>query len=161
MIDIHKSTCGLALKVLSTVSGGIFLGGALYIDCVEHPARMTHDPTSAITMWKPSFERAKSMQAKMAIMSGLSSLGAYACLRGEADSAMNWLACGSTMLSILPFTLIFIVPLNAQLVETEKCISVKGDDWIKANLNHWQRLHTVRTILSLGAVTFMAYSLTR
>ena len=64
MIDLNKLNCGLALRVISTVSGGIFAGGALYVDFVEHPARMTHDAASAITMWKPSFERAKKLQVR-------------------------------------------------------------------------------------------------
>ena len=60
MIDLVQS--GPMLKVVSTVTAGLFAGGALYITAVEQPARMTHDPTSAITMWKPSFVRAQSIQ---------------------------------------------------------------------------------------------------
>ena len=60
------------------------------------------------------------------MLSGVTSLAAYGCLRGESKHAAFWLGTGTAMLSILPYTLIFIVPLNAQLIETEKCISVKG-----------------------------------
>lgn len=65
----------------------------------------------------------------MAILSGVSSLGVYGCLRGGSPSeAFYWLGAGCGMLSLFPITLIFIVPLNAQLMETEKCISVKGKE---------------------------------
>ena len=53
---------GSILKLTSTISGGLFAGGALYITLVEQPARMTHDPISGITQWKPSFVRASSLQ---------------------------------------------------------------------------------------------------
>lgn len=61
-MKFDNGICGTALKVISTVTSGIFVGGALYINMVESPARMTHDPESAITMWKPSFVRARSFQ---------------------------------------------------------------------------------------------------
>ena len=60
------------------------------------------------------------------LLSGLSSVGAYACLRGSSDTAVGWLATGSAMLTILPFTFIFIKPVNAQLIDTEKCVNVRG-----------------------------------
>lgn len=62
--NFDRTTCGLALKVLSTVSTGLYAGSAFYVSFVDNPARMTHDPVSAITMWKPSFVRAKRMQVK-------------------------------------------------------------------------------------------------
>ena len=65
-------------------------------------------------------------QSNLILVSGLSSLGAYACLREQSDKALGWLAAGTIMLSVLPFTLIFIRPINHELVKTEKCISVKG-----------------------------------
>ena len=53
---------GTILKMFTTASAGLFTGGAVYVTLVENPARMTHDPTSAITQWKPSFVRAASLQ---------------------------------------------------------------------------------------------------
>ena len=61
---------GSMLKVTSTICSGLFAGGALYITMVEQPARMTHDPVSAITQWKPSFVRAASLQVIYIILSG-------------------------------------------------------------------------------------------
>lgn len=62
-IDLVQSTS--VLKITSTICSGLFAGGALYITMVEQPARMTHDPVSAITQWKPTFVRAASLQVFM------------------------------------------------------------------------------------------------
>lgn len=158
-MGFDKVHCGSVLKIVSTVGAGMFAGGAFYISAVESAARNTHDPPMAITMWKPSFLRAKAVQSKLAMLSSVSSLSAFACLRNETEDALKWLGAGCAMLSIIPITLIFIRPLNNQLLETEKCISVKGDQWITASLNQWRKLHTVRTIVSLGAFSFMVCTL--
>ena len=44
---------------------------------------------------------------------------------------------------------------------TWNCSFIVGDDWIERNLNHWRTLHSVRSVISLGALTFMAFALTR
>lgn len=61
-MNSNNTTHVLALKMVSAMSTGLFTGGALYVSCVDSPARMTHDAASAITMWKPSFVRAKNIQ---------------------------------------------------------------------------------------------------
>ena len=58
---------GSALKLVSTISSGMFAGGALYITLVDQPSRMTHDAISAITQWKPTFVRAASLQVLFAL----------------------------------------------------------------------------------------------
>jgi len=160
-MNIDLVTTGHLLKTTATIFSGVFVGGALYVTLVEQPARMTHDPTTAIIQWKPSFVRAASLQSKLSLLSSASAFGAYFCLRNTSADALNWLGCGCMMLSMLPFTLIFIRPLNNQLIETEKCISVKGEGWITENLKHWGKLHSVRAIVSLGAFSFMIYTLNK
>ncbi len=61
-MDLDRATIGLGLKVLSTATAGLFAGGALYINLVEHPARMeSPDMPTAVTAWKPSFVRAANI----------------------------------------------------------------------------------------------------
>ena len=68
------------LDVLSTVAAGMFVGGALYINLVEHPARMTIADTKACHKeWMESFDRAKVLQSRLALVSILSGAGAYYC----------------------------------------------------------------------------------
>jgi len=61
-IKIDPLQTSAILKIFTTATAGLFAGGALYITLVENPARMTHDPSSAITQWKPSFVRAAPLQ---------------------------------------------------------------------------------------------------
>jgi len=51
------------LKLIATLAASIFAGAALYINLVEHPARMTLDTRSAAMEWAPSYARATWMQA--------------------------------------------------------------------------------------------------
>ena len=61
-MNFDKDTVGLCLKGLSTITAGMFAGGALYINAVEHPARMeATDMPTALMCWKPSFTRAAAM----------------------------------------------------------------------------------------------------
>lgn len=160
-MNFDKASCGLALKVVSCVSTGLFAGGSMYISLVEAPARATHDAASAVTMWKPSFIRAQQLQRSIDIVAFSSAFGVYACIRNESKDALIWACAGATMFSIFPFTLIFILPVNNQLMETEKCISEKGNDWIVENLNHWRKLNSVRTLLSIGAFGAIVYCLVK
>ena len=55
----------------------LFAGAAIYINLVEHPARMSCDTKTAATVWAPSYKRATVMQAPLAIMSFLAGVGAW------------------------------------------------------------------------------------
>eukprot|EP00794_Sanderia_malayensis_P000423 gene423-1059_t len=151
-MELDKATVGLGFKVLSTVTSGIFAGGALYINLVEHPARMeAPDMAAAVTMWKPSFVRAASIWSKFAMTSSISSFAAYFLTKGEAKENIGWLATGGLMISIPILTGLIIIPINNQLLETDNCIKEKGDEWIEEHLNAWNRRHSYRTMLGLGA----------
>jgi hypothetical protein len=56
-------------EFIATVSAAIFAGAALYINLVEHPARMQLDTRSAVMEWAPSYKRATRMQAPLAVLS--------------------------------------------------------------------------------------------
>ena len=58
-----------AVELITTLSGALFTGAALYINLVEHPARMSCGTKIAVTQWAPSYARAAVMQASLAIVS--------------------------------------------------------------------------------------------
>ncbi len=65
-----------ACEFLATLSCALFAGAAIYVNLVEHPARMACGTKLAATVWAPSYARATVMQASLAIVSLLSGAAA-------------------------------------------------------------------------------------
>ena len=61
-----------AFQFIAILSTTLFTGAAIYINFVEHPARMGCDTKTAATVWAPSYKRATVMQASLAILGFLS-----------------------------------------------------------------------------------------
>ena len=122
----------------------IFAGAAIYINLVEHPARMGCSTELAATEWAPSYKRATLMQAPLAIIGFLSGLAAW-----WLGAGLLWLIAALLILSVVPFTLIVIEP------RTNKPLLVPGRDLASAEtralLVKWARLHAVRSVLGLIA----------
>jgi len=45
-----------AIEYIATLSSTLFTGAAIYINLVEHPARMGCDTKIAFTQWAPSYK---------------------------------------------------------------------------------------------------------
>jgi hypothetical protein len=46
------------LEFVAALSSALFAGAAIYINLVEHPARMGCDTKTAAMVWAPSYKRA-------------------------------------------------------------------------------------------------------
>lgn len=128
---------------IAVLSCTLFTGAAVYISFVEHPARMSCDTKTAATVWAPSYRRATVMQASLAVVSLFS--GTSAWLLG---GGILWLAGAVVIGSVVPFTLIVIMPTNHRLLEPGRDLST---DETRRLLENWGRLHAVRSALSLTA----------
>ncbi len=132
-----------ALEVLATLSAVLFAGAALYINVVEHPARMGLETRMAALQWAPSYKRATWLQAPLALVSLLG--GAAAWFLG---AQVGWLVGALLIGAVVPFTFIVIMPTNHKLLSP-------GRDLTSADtrelLEAWGKLHAVRTALSLVA----------
>ena len=129
---------------LALVLAALFAGAALYINVAEHPARMKLDTNQAVAQWSPSYDRGYVMQASLAVLAGLAGLAAWWELHGTL-----WLAGALLMLANWPWTLMAIMPVNNKL-------KAGAGDEATALLDRWGRLHAVRTLLGLAAVTCFA-----
>lgn len=142
------------LQILSTLSAGLFAGAAIYINLVEHPARMECGTHLAVTEFVPSYRRAAVMQVMLGALGFLSAAAAW--LMG---SSFLWLAGGIVLLSVIPFTLIVILPTNKQLLDSSLD---KTSEQASKLLIRWGRLHMVRSILGLASffifIILLAYS---
>ena len=137
--------------ILATLSTGLFTGAAIYINLVEHPARMSCGTDVAVTEFRPSYKRATVMQASLAAFGTLNAVVAW-----FLDAGFSWLIGGILLGSVIPFTLIVIFPTNRQLLDPDLD---KNSDLAVQLLTRWGRLHAVRSILSLVAFTIFLSAL--
>jgi hypothetical protein len=136
-------------EFVAVLSCSLFAGAAVYVNLVEHPARMQCGVEIAATEFPPSYRRATVMQAILAAVGLLSSIAAW--LAG----AMFWWVVGGILLgAVIPFTLIVILPTNKQLLsptldrrsaETQRLLA------------RWATLHAVRSVLSAVALLLFLY----
>jgi len=141
----------LATEFVATLCASLFAGAALYITLVEHPARMGLETEAAAHQWVPSYQRATWMQAPLAVVSFLTGVMAW-FMNGQA----TWLAAGVLIGSVVPFTLIVIMPVNRQLLAKGRDLSSSET---RVLLERWGTLHAMRTALSLGAAVIDLWSL--
>lgn len=131
------------LQFMTTLFAALFAGAALYINLVEHPARLGLEKSIAARQWAPSYQRATWMQAPLALLSFFA--GAAAWLMG---GGVAWLVAAVLIGAVVPFTFIVIMPTNYKLLAPDRDLSSLET---RALLENWGRLHAVRTGLSLLA----------
>jgi hypothetical protein len=132
------------LELIAVFSVALFTGAAIYINLVEHPARMECGTPIAVQEWRPSYRRASVMQASLALLGFASAFGAWLLGRGTPVLA------GAVLIgAVVPFTLLVIHPTNRALRD----LGVDADSATAAALlAKWNRLHAVRSGLALAAL---------
>ena len=135
-------------KFLTTLSCGLFAGAAIYISLVEHPARLECGTELAVTEFGPSYRRAAVMQASLAAVGFVCAIGAWL-----AGASVWWMIGGILFGSVIPLTLVVIMPTNKQLLAPTLD---KGSQRARELLSRWGKLHVVRSVLSgLALVIFL------
>ena len=136
-------------EFVAVLSCSLFTGASIYINLVEHPARMECGVEIAATEFAPSYRRATLMQASLAALGLLSSIAAWL-----AGATFWWLIGGVMLGAVMPFTLIVILPTNKLLLSpTLDRRSVDAERL----LARWGALHAVRSILSGLALLLFLY----
>ena len=130
-------------------SCALFTGAAIYITFVEHPARMQCGVEIAATEFAPSYRRATILQPTCAAVGLLSSIAAWL-----AGASFWWIVAGVLLGSVIPFTLIAILPTNKRLLSPtlDRC-SAEAERL----LTRWGRLHGARSVLSGLALLLFLY----
>lgn len=136
-------------EFISVLACALFAGAAVYVNLVEHPARMRCGVETAAIAFPPSYRRGTIMQATLATVGLLASIAAWL-----AGATYWWLVAGALLGSVIPFTLIVILPTNKQLlspllnrtsVQTERLFA------------RWAALHAVRSVLSGASLLLFLY----
>jgi hypothetical protein len=131
------------LQIIATLAATLFAGAALYINVAEHPSRMILETRVAVLQWAPSYKRATLLQAPLAMLSFVS--GTAAWLLG-AD--VGWFVAACCIGIVVPFTLVVVMPTNRQLLDPGRALAPAET---RSLLQKWNKLHAVRTALSLAA----------
>ena len=140
----------LLCEVLAALCAGLFAGAALYINIVEHPARMSCGTRLALTEFAPSYKRATWMQASLAALGSLGAIAAWL-----AGASIIWLAGGLLLGAVIPFTILVILPTNKRLLDP----SLDKDSQLAGQLlRRWAKLHAVRSGMSLASFLIFLYS---
>ena len=143
----------MILELLATLAAGVFSGASIYINLVEHPARIECGTAPAIAEWRPSYKRATVMQAGLATTGLLSATGAW--IQGSGGL---WLIGGILLGLVIPFTLLVVLPTNRKLLAPD----VANDSEVARRLlDRWARLHAVRSVLSLCSFLVFLFLLSR
>jgi hypothetical protein len=127
-------------EFVAVLACGLFAGAALYVSLVEHPARMECGVELAATEFPPSYRRGTIMQVTLAAVCLLSSIAAWL-----AGATFWWVVAGILQVSVIPFTLIVILPTNNRLLSPT--LDKRSVD-AKRLLARWGSLHSVRSLLS-------------
>ncbi|CAD8101439.1 unnamed protein product [Paramecium primaurelia] len=140
------------LTLLGTVFSGLFSGAAIYINIVEHPARMSCDIDVAHTQWIPSYKKAAKWQASLAFLGSLVGIINYVKNKNKLT-----LKAGLLLFSVIPFTFIVIMPTNKILLEQQNIQKESK----QSLLTKWGQLHAVRTAASLISFGIFLYALAK
>lgn len=133
--------------LVALLAATLFTGAALYITLVEHPARLSLAEGPMLIQWQQSYRRALPIQSMLALLAGLSALGA-----GWALGSGTAVAGGVAMLANWPFTLVALLPINRRL---SPAIAGTGDASSHRLLLRWGRLHDVRSLLGVAGVLLL------
>ena len=135
------------LEVVSTVTAGIFVGNSLYVNLVEHPARMAlSDTKSCHKEWMESLDRAKVLQSRLALVSIVSGAGAYYC---NPKKGLPFLVGGGLIATIFPYTLFILKPNSIDPIYDEEITSKKSESVVRETIDKWNSYHMVRSSITL------------
>ena len=136
------------LTLIAVLSCTLFAGAAVYINLVEHPARLACGTEIAARQWAPSYKRATVMQASLAVVAGSAGLA-----RWLQSGHVLWLWASIAILAVVPVTLLIIFPTNKRLLEPGRDLA---SDETRALLVAWGRLHAIRSVLGfIGSGLFV------
>ena len=138
-----------ALEFLATYCCAIFAGASIYINAVEHPARMSCGVQVALAEWAPSYRRATVMQASLAVLGF-----GFGILAWLAGAGLRLFVAGSVLGAVAPYTLLVIMPTNKRLMAVD---SNGNLDEASVLLTRWNRLHSARSVLSAVALVLFVW----
>jgi anthrone oxygenase-like protein len=132
-----------AFQFVAILTATLFSGAAIYVNLVEHPARMECGTELAASVFGPSYRRAAKMQAILATAATIAGIGSW-----FMDARVAWLVGALLIFAVVPFTIIAIRPTNNRLLDPAL---KRTPEAARRLLQRSGRLHAIRSILALAA----------
>ena len=85
------------VELAAVLASTLFTGASIYINLVEHPARLSCGTEIAATQWAPSDKRATVMQVSLALAAALAGI-----VRGFQDGGAIWFTAALLILAVIP-----------------------------------------------------------
>jgi hypothetical protein len=139
------------IQFIAVLATTLFAGAAIYVNLVEHPARMSCSTEIAAAVWAPSYRRATVMQASLAITATLAGFAAW-----MLGAGLMWLIAALCIFAVVPVTFIIIFPTNNKLLAPGRDL---GSPETRELLIKWGQLHAIRSALSLIASAIFVWQL--
>jgi hypothetical protein len=139
------------LQMITTLSAGLFAGAAIYINIVEHRARTGCGTDIAVTEFGASYKIGAMFMGTLLTTGFLSATAAW--LMGASGW---WLIGGCVLLSLIPYTMLFVFPINKRLLDSSL---LKDSDLATNLLSRWGRLHAIRSLAGLASFLIFTFLL--
>jgi hypothetical protein len=140
-------------QLITTLSAGLFAGAAIYINLVEHRARTGCGTDIAVTEFGASYKIGAVFMGSL-LTAGFAAATA-AWLTGSSGW---WFIGGCVLVSLIPYTLFFVLPINKRLLDS----SLQKDTDLASNLlSRWGKLHAIRSFIGLASFLIFTFLLVR
>lgn len=147
------------LQCVNTFTGGLMAGISLYINIIEHPARMAiGNPKYIHRQWMASFDRAGKFMPGFSL---IPMVGAGVMYYLKPSKAVPWVIAAGITLSNLPYSLVVLVPNFINPIHDEDICSKKDPGWVIEKVENWTKFHGVRTILHFISFGLCVYTLAK
>ncbi|RUP06379.1 hypothetical protein BC936DRAFT_140331 [Jimgerdemannia flammicorona] len=158
----------LACELGGASGAAMFTGASIYINACAVPMILSMSTKKeAVDVWDKMYNFTAVYQGSIAVFSSAACLSA-----GYLTSHRAWYLSAGLMASIVPFTMLVIMPTNNRLKAIAKAnrepsgsddsaSSVKRDEQVTGLVELWNSLHAVRSVISFVALSCALWELKR
>lgn len=145
------------LECVNTFAGGLMAGFALYINIIEHPARMAIEEPKAIhRQWMASFDAAATSMVGLSVIP----IGATATMYFlKSSKAMPWLISTGLSMVNIPWTLLVLMPNYIKPIYDKEICSKKDPKWVVKTVDNWNKFHAFRTVVNMASFALCVHFL--